>query len=113
MARVAREHGLERSQLQSRLEGHGPTKGREPPHKRLGDPEEVMICQHIDRLDALNMAVRPEFITEAANRILLARCSRQELADPPQVGPNWAPRFIRRHGYHKQRQKTTASERKH
>lgn len=82
MARVAREHGLERSQLQSRLEGHGPTKRREPPHKRLSDPEEVVICRHIDRLDALNMAVRPEFITEAANRILLARCWRQDSLIP-------------------------------
>ncbi|KAK4176134.1 hypothetical protein QBC36DRAFT_164298, partial [Triangularia setosa] len=66
----AREHGLECSQLRSRLEGHGPAKGREPPHKRLSDPEEIATCRYIDHHDAPNLAVRPEFITEAADWIL-------------------------------------------
>jgi hypothetical protein len=53
------------------------------------------------------LAVRPEFITEAANSILAER-----LRDPDaRVGTAWTTRFVKRHGYHKVLQKKLNSNR--
>jgi hypothetical protein len=78
---------------------------------KLTEPEEKALCRYIDRLDHLNLAVRPEFITDAANAILQARSSKNAEA-LPKVGHHWTTRFIKRHGYLRLRQKRINAERK-
>ncbi|KAM4061549.1 DDE superfamily endonuclease [Hirsutella rhossiliensis] len=69
------------------------------------------LKRYVDRLDAVNLAVRPEFIVDAANAILRAKAPAAKSGDPPTVGVHWVTRFIQRHGYCKQRQKTLSAER--
>jgi hypothetical protein len=111
IATVAREFGVSRGRLRSRIEGYLPKKGLPAANKRLSDPEEKALCLYIDRLDRINLSVRPEFITSAANYILKERASKSILEEPPLVGPNWTTRFIQRHRYFKQRQKKMNSDR--
>ena len=89
-----------------------PKKGLPAHNTKLTEPEEKALCRYIDRLDALNLAVRPEFVTDAADTILRERSSRIEAANPPTVGRHWTTRFLKRHGYNKRRQKRVNAERK-
>lgn len=109
VATVARKFGLKRSRLRSRLDGHIAAAGRRAANTKLSEAEEKAICRYIDRLDAINLAVRPEFISDAADHLLRARTSKSEVA--PSVGPNWATRFIKRHKYDKRPQKVLDSNR--
>ena len=83
-----------------------PKKGRPAANTKLSREEETAICHYIDRLDRINLAVRPQFITDAANYILKLRSSsRQDPATIPTVGANWTKRFVKRHSYCKRLQK--------
>lgn len=108
VATVAREFGVPSGRLRYRLEGRQPKAGQEAKNTRLSRPEEKALCRYIDRLDHINLAVRVEFVTDAANHILRERSGQ---TDPPPVGPNWTSRFLKRHGYFKKRQKRLHVER--
>ncbi|KAK4233410.1 hypothetical protein C8A03DRAFT_48036 [Achaetomium macrosporum] len=82
VAAVAREFAVPRGRLRRRLAGTGPKTGHSPTHTKLSAPEEVALCRYIDRLDGINLAVRPAFVTD-----------------------NWTSRFIKRYGYRKQWQR--------
>jgi hypothetical protein len=112
LARVAREYDVPRGRLRNRIQGTPPKKGHPATHSKLNGPEEKALCRYIDRLDRINLAVRPEFVTDAANAILLERSSKGQKADPPIVGCHWTTRFLLRYGYSKRRQKKVNSERK-
>lgn len=96
VATVARNYGVPRLRLARRLQGRSGYKGRPATVSRLTQTEETMLCRYIDRLERANLAVRREFITEAANTILFERCQPSEYAP---VGPTWTARFLRRHQY--------------
>ena len=69
--------------------------GPKVPVTKLLDSEVSAICRYVVRLDRINLAVRAEFITDAANYIL-----RQRSPSPgttPTVGKCWTTRFIKRH----------------
>jgi hypothetical protein len=110
LAAVAREFGISRSTLQDRRNGSKSRKGRTATHSKLSQPEETAICRYIDRLDRINLAVRAEFVTDAANSILRARTSFKSAAIPT-VGSKWTSRFLQRRGYKKKLQKKLHSER--
>jgi len=110
IATVAREFGVPRFRLRNRLAGRPPKKGQPATNTKLTKPEEKAICRYIDRLDRINLAVRAEFITDAANTILHERSSRSEQADPPTVGQKWTTRFLKRYGYQKKLQKKLHSD---
>jgi hypothetical protein len=65
---------------------------------KLTKPEQNALCRYIDRLNHLNLAVWPKFITDAANAILQARSTSRY--------------FIKRHGYLRLRQKRDNAKRK-
>ena len=111
IATVAREFGVPRFRLRNRLAGRPPKKGQPATNTKLTRPEEKAICRYIDRLDRINLAVRAEFITDAANTILRERSSRSERANPPIISQKWTTRFLKRHGYYKKLQKKLHSDR--
>ena len=111
IATVAREFGVPRGRLRYRREGRPPKTDVPAANTKLTEPEEKAICCYIDRLDRINLAVRAEFVTDAANTILRERPSRSAKADPPIVGQRWTSRFLKRHKYHKKRQKKLNSDR--
>ena len=108
VATVAREFGVPRGRLRYRLQGRPPKTAQSAKNTRLSRPEENALCRYIDRLDNVNLAVRIEFVTDAANCILRERSGQ---SDAPTVGPNWTSRFLKRHGYFKKRQKKLHAER--
>ena len=75
IATVAREFGVPRTRLRNRLAGRPPKKGQPAANMKLSDEEEVALCRYIDRLDNINLAVRAEFVADAANHILRERSS--------------------------------------
>ncbi|KJZ68083.1 hypothetical protein HIM_12526 [Hirsutella minnesotensis 3608] len=105
---LAREFGVPRGRLRYRLQGRSAKTGQKATNTKLSRPEEAALCRYIDRLDAINLAVRAEFVADAANCILRERSGR---GDAPVVGPNWTSRFLKRHGYLKRRQKNLQAER--
>ncbi|KJZ70465.1 hypothetical protein HIM_10137 [Hirsutella minnesotensis 3608] len=108
VATVAREFGVTRDRLRCRLQGRPPKIGQRARNTRLSQPEEKALCRYIDRLDNVNLAVRVEFVTDAANCILRERSGQ---SGAPTVGLNWTSRFLKRHGYFKKRQKKLHAER--
>ncbi|KJZ70356.1 hypothetical protein HIM_10247 [Hirsutella minnesotensis 3608] len=107
VASVARAFGVPRSRLRYRLEGRQPKAGRPAANLKLSRPEEAALCRYIDRLDNMNLAVRPEFITDAANNILRERSGQADFV----IGSKWTSRFLKRHGYFKKLQKKLHAER--
>jgi helix-turn-helix, Psq domain len=73
LAKAAREFAVPRGRLRYRAEGRPPRKGIRAANTRLTVAEEAAVCRYIDRLDHINLAVRAEFITDAANAILRER----------------------------------------
>jgi hypothetical protein len=108
IATVAREFGVPRTRLRNRINGVGPKKGLSAKNTRFSNEEEIALCRYIDRLDHINLAVRAEFVTDAANYILHKRFNQ---TNSPIVGHNWTTRFLRRRGYHKRLQKKLNSDR--
>ena len=70
ISQVARDFRVPRTRLYARARGVPPKLGHRPTHVRLTDAEEIALCRYIDRLDMVNLAVRKEFVREAANFIL-------------------------------------------
>lgn len=91
--------------------GDRPKKGRPAANTKLSRAEERALCRYIDRLDRINLAVRPDFVTGSANYILRERTSQAERDNPPVVGANCTTRFLRRHKYDKRLQKKLHSDR--
>src|SRR5207247_1515194 len=91
--------------------GRPPKVGHPPTHVRLTDAEETALCRYIDRLDKINLAVRREFVREAANFILQKRAPDRTKAK--EVGKNWISSFIKRYGYNYVTQKVLDAERQH
>ncbi|KJZ74247.1 hypothetical protein HIM_06253 [Hirsutella minnesotensis 3608] len=110
IASVAREFGIPRNRLRSRLQGHHPKAGRPAANLKLSRPEEAALCRYIDRLDNMNLAVRPGFVTDATNNILRERSGPSGQADFI-IGSKWTSRFLKRHGYFKKLQKKLHAER--
>lgn len=110
VATVARKFNITRQRLQRRCKGITARPGMQAANTKLSAEEEVAICHYINRLDNASFAVRPEFITDAANYILKERSSSTKQHFPT-VGQNWTSRFISRHGYSKKLQKKLDSNR--
>ncbi|KFA81768.1 hypothetical protein S40288_11568 [Stachybotrys chartarum IBT 40288] len=104
---VAKDAGVPYSTLQRRMKTPLKEKDKKVATKALTEAEEAAICAYIERLDRINMSVRPEFVRDAANTILRERqSSRTPLDEIPVVGPRWVTRFIQRHGFSARRTKT-------
>jgi len=61
----------------------------------------------------VNLAVRREFVRDAANLILQARAPDGAEAEARVVGKNWVARFVRRHRYYYVPQKVLDAERQY
>ncbi|KAK2608932.1 hypothetical protein QQS21_002508 [Conoideocrella luteorostrata] len=75
IAAVAREFDVPRSRLRRRLQRISTKKDSPAHHSKLSDEEETALCQYIDKIDSINFAVRPEYITDATTYILRERAS--------------------------------------
>ncbi|OWT42563.1 DDE superfamily endonuclease domain-containing protein [Pochonia chlamydosporia 170] len=111
VAAVARLFHVPRGRLRYRLEGRQPKKGAAGHNTLLTRPEELAVCRYIDRLDNVGLAVRKEFVRDAANLILRERSSKAKAGNPPAVGQHWVSRFLTRYGYDSKKQKTLDSNR--
>ncbi|KJK73638.1 hypothetical protein H634G_11103 [Metarhizium anisopliae BRIP 53293] len=111
LATVARLFEIPRSRLRRRFNGCSTKKGRPATNTKLSREEEVALSHYIDRLDAINFAVRAEFITDAANYIIKERSPSSLAGQFEPVGKLWTTRFIQRHGYSKCLQKKLDSNR--
>jgi hypothetical protein len=114
VTKVARQFGVTGARLRYRLDGRGGLKSYHAANSKLTSSEERALCRYIDRLDSINLAVRVEFVTDAANHILRARASPAELASPAgptTVGQKWTTRFLKRHDYTRRLQKKLDSDR--
>ncbi len=105
---VAREFGVPYTTLRRRLSGVTASRSRPATNNRLSRPEEAAICRYIDRLERVNLAVRREFVTDAANAILRERLGGSAFTP---VGPAWTSRFLRRHRYLVMRQQSLNKDR--
>jgi hypothetical protein len=108
LAQIAREFNVPYYRLRARLKGR-PSKIGLPSTTKLSQPQEIALCNYIDRLDRINLAVRKELIQSAANFIL--KESTQPGQEVQQVGVLWVNRFIKRHKYHCVPQKVLDMER--
>ena len=70
ISEAARDFHVPRTRLYARARGVSSKVGHPPTNVRLTDAEETALCRYIDRLDWVNLAVRKEFVREAANFIL-------------------------------------------
>ncbi|ORY67282.1 uncharacterized protein BCR38DRAFT_482905 [Pseudomassariella vexata] len=70
IAKIARESGVKRETLRYRVKQAGKTENHGGLNKLLSEAEDKALCNYIDRLDRINLAVRVEFVTDAANTIL-------------------------------------------
>jgi hypothetical protein len=86
IATVARDFEVPRSTLRDRLNGCRSKKGRPGINTKLTKEEEIAICRYINRLDKINLAVRPEFIADAARSLILARSSTKQKSVEPTMG---------------------------
>jgi hypothetical protein len=111
IATVGRDFEVPRSTLRDRRNGCHSKKGRPGINTKLTKEEEIAICRCIYRLDKINLAVRPEFIADAARSIILVRSSTKQQSVEPTIDKFWVTRFLKRHGYSKYRQKTINADR--
>ncbi|OWT42926.1 transposase [Pochonia chlamydosporia 170] len=58
VATVAKQFGVPRNRLRMRLKGGKPRTEVKPANKKLPEPEEQAICNYIDRLDRINLALQ-------------------------------------------------------
>ena len=108
IAKVAREFEIPISRFRHRLKGRPPKAGQPAKNTKLLRSEETALCRYIDRLDSINLVVRVEFVTDAANSILRERFKSDNI---PTVGRKWTTRFLCRHNYFKSLQKKLNSDR--
>lgn len=110
---VVRMYSVSRSALRYWLSDDYHGTSRSSSLKRLNDAEEKAICNYVDRLDQVNLQVRPSFIVDAANAILRERAATYTSPEneaiaklPSMVGTRWVARFIERHKYGRMTRKT-------
>lgn len=108
---VAREFNLSEATLRRRLSTAATWKKPHNSQSKLSEAEEVAICKYIDRLDYVNLAVKPCHIADAASRIIFERSSITEQQRLQPLKTLWATRFIRRHNYHKGRRSALSADR--
>jgi hypothetical protein len=101
---VAREYNVSRSILRGRLQGCRPRTGRS--NAKLTSEEETAIRRHIDWRKSCNLAIRPEFVVEAADLLLRTKLPPGQDSAPATVGKAWALRFMKRYGYPAYRDRT-------
>ena len=106
---VAKEFGVTRGQLRSRVNGHSSPLEESSFNTKLSYEEEKALCRYIDRLDAINLHVRREFVVDAANAILREKAGKT--TTPPTVGRHWIDRFLKRHQYNLVKQKVLEQNR--
>ena len=87
IATVARSFGLTCLVLRNRIAGHGGQFWLPPSNLKLLPAEEKAICNYIDRLNRINLAVRAKFIANAANYVLKSKAYLDDL-NPLIVGKN-------------------------
>jgi hypothetical protein len=75
---IARDFEVPRSTLRNKLNGCYSKKRRPGINTELIKEEEIAICRYIDQLDKINLAIRPEFIADAARSIILIRSSTKQ-----------------------------------
>lgn len=80
---VAREFGVKRTTLRSRIDGHSSATGKVVSHSRLSTAEEKAVCAYIDRFES-TLLFAPSS-SHAANCIIKERASR--LANPDDIKP--------------------------
>jgi hypothetical protein len=111
VAQVAKQFGVPHNRLRFRLKGGKPKTELKPVNKKLSEPEEQAIYNYIDYLDRINLAVRAEFVTDAANYILKHQSSNSLPAkEIPTVNPQWMTCFLKCYSYFKQTQKKINSD---
>jgi hypothetical protein len=81
VATIAKEFGVACSQLRSRLNSRPPLNDLSSINTKLAYAEEKAFCRYIDRLDAINLHVRQEFVVDAVNTILRERAGKN--STPP------------------------------
>lgn len=101
--KVAREFGIPAIDCDTATKADGrPSKASRPAlNLKLWKPEEPALCRYIDLLDRIYLAVRPEFVTYAANPILRERSGHIALV----IGTRSTYRPLKRHGYFKKLQR--------
>ncbi|CAG9953466.1 unnamed protein product [Clonostachys rosea f. rosea IK726] len=106
LRKVAKLFGVPRATLQDHVKTPRKRREEKKTNRLLTAVEEKAICNYIDRLDNINMAVRGEFICDAANAIIRARQRSGDTTTPMHlVKPPWVTRFLKRHGYSSRPQK--------
>lgn len=107
--KVAQMFNVSKTTLQRRVKTPLKSTLQKKRNTLLTDIEEKALCAYIDRLDRINLAVRVEFVCDAANSML-----RERLKDTTTalVKPHWVTRFLRRHGYAAKTQKMLDMKRK-
>ncbi|ROT38020.1 hypothetical protein SODALDRAFT_278817, partial [Sodiomyces alkalinus F11] len=54
-------------------------------NSKLLEPEEKALCRYIDRLNSINLTIRPKFITNTIDTILEARLDTKKGCPAPTV----------------------------
>ena len=78
LASIAQQFNVPYHRLYGRAKGR-PSKIGRPSATKLSGPQEIALCNYIDRLDRINLAVRKDLLRGAADFIL------QESAQPGQT----------------------------
>lgn len=115
LRQVAKTFHVSNSTLQYRVSNAFKGQQRIGAGRLLLEAEEKAICNYIERLDKVNLAVRPEFVADAANNLLQARLtsstSQPSGTADPTVGSRWVTRFLKRYKYDKRTQQQLDSSR--
>lgn len=90
LTKLAREFGITRNRLRSRVAGHQPHATKSQPNKALNPIQEKASISWIQSLRHAHTFNTPELIERSANRLL------KDAGSDRQVGPNWVYRFIKR-----------------
>lgn len=90
LAKLAREFGITRGRLRSRVAGHQPHTTRIQPNKALNPMQEKALVSWVYALRDSHTLNTPELIERSANRLL------KDAGSDRQVGRNWVYRFIKR-----------------
>ena len=85
VATIAKEFGVNRNSLRSRLAGNPSLNNLPTMNTKLLYIEEKALCRYIDRLDAINLSVCREFVIDAINAILKERAGKNN-STPPTIG---------------------------
>jgi hypothetical protein len=82
------------STLRDRLRGRSTWGEKHENQHKLTPNEEESLVKWILNLDKRGRPPRHEYVRQMADHLLT---SREPVASPPQVGPKWVYRFVKRH----------------